>query len=64
MVWWYELQEKTMIQNIQILGLVGLATVKPIWIMLNQSSMSLIIVSLLLILNWVGISYLIKQANK
>lgn len=64
MVWWYELQEKTMIQNIQILGLVGLATVNPIWIMLNQSSMSLIIVSLLLILNWVGISYLIKQANK
>ena len=36
MVWWYELQEKTMIKNIQILGLVILATVNPIWIMLNQ----------------------------
>jgi len=53
-----------MIKNIQILGLVGLATVNPIWIMLNQQSMSPIIVSLLLILNWLGISYLIKQAIK
>ena len=34
-----------MIKNIQILGLVGLATVNPIWIMLNQQSMSPIIVS-------------------
>jgi len=57
-------KRKTMIKNIQILGLVGLATVNPIWIMLNQQSMSPIIVSLLLILNWLGISYLIKQAIK
>jgi hypothetical protein len=53
-----------MIKNIQILGLVGLATVNPIWITLNRLSMSPIIVSLLLILNWLGISYLIKQAIK